>query len=343
VANILLTTKCTRSCPYCFAEKEMRDSSHDEHMSWENLIYIADFLHACGEPRISLLGGEPTLHPDFVDYVLYLVERNFHVTVFSNGIMSPPRLEELKTHLTVVPGERLNFVCNLNNPIQTPADPDELLKIHHFLEVMGPWTTVGFTVYRIDYDLKFIFDLVNRYGMRHHLRLGIAHPVPGKESGFIRPHEIGAVIARLYSFRHLFDRFRVKPGLDCGFPLCAFTDEQLGWLRRLTPEIRFGCGPAIDISPDMSVYCCFPFSNFRRRSIFEFDSMKQIIDYYSEMQSQFRVEQSGIYEACDGCVHHEEKNCSGGGICQLLNRFVNEAPVRMPGIENELAKYRMSV
>ena len=318
----------------------MASSQNGERMSWENLIYIADFLHSSGDKRVSLLGGEPTLHPDFVDYVLYLIERNFDVTVFSNGIMSSSRLEEMKTHLAVIPGERLGFVCNLNDPVQTPAEPEEMRKVQRFLEAMGPWTTAGFNIYRLDFDLEFIFDLVGRYGMRRTMRLGLTHPIPGKESGFIRPHEIGAVIGRLYSYQQLFDRFRIKPGLDCGFPLCAFSDEQLGWLRRLVEDVRFGCGPAIDISPDMSVYCCFPFSNFRRKSLFEFDSAEQIVEYYQKMQSQLRQELPGIYEACDGCVHRQEKLCSGGGICQLLYRLVGEAPVRMPELDHELINYR---
>jgi sulfatase maturation enzyme AslB (radical SAM superfamily) len=338
MANILLTSKCTRSCPYCFAEKEMAGST-GERMSWENLIYITDFLQASGEKSISLLGGEPTLHANFVDYVLYLIERNFNICVFTNGIMSEQRLDEIKEHLTSLPFDRLTFVCNLNNPEQTPAPPEHTRKIDEFLSFMGPWAQPGFNIYRLDFDLEFIFDFVNRYGMKRSLRIGITHPVPGTNGMHIKPHEIKTVINRLCSFKPLFDKFRVKPGPDCGFPICKFDDEQLGWLHRLSgSDFKFGCGPAIDITPDMSVYACFPLSKIHRKSIYEFDTIQQVGEFYSKMLEQIRVEIPGIYAECDGCIHRIEGACSGGGACQLFNRFMGEAVIRLPEIESEIKK-----
>lgn len=341
MANVLLTSKCNRSCPYCFAEKEMAGSPPGQVMSWANLIYIADFLHASGERRVSLLGGEPTLHADFVDFVLYLVERNFDVTVFTNGILSRSKLSAFKTHLTGIPRDRLQFVCNLNDPEQTPAPRQVSKRIEAFLALMGPWTSPGFNIYRTDFNLAFLFDLVNRYGMKRDLRLGITHPLPGASSAYIRPDEMGVVAKRLYDHRELFERLRIRPGLDCGFPLCQFSDEQLGWLYRQCEDVHFGCGPAVDISPDMNVYCCFPFSQVHKRSIFEFDSLNEITDYYTQILHKFREELPGIYRECDGCIHLENRKCDGGGACQILNRLVDEAPVRLPDIESELHKIRM--
>lgn len=339
--NILLTTICNRRCPYCFAKIEMDDATVKE-MSWENLVYIADFLIKSREKKVSLLGGEPTLHPDFVDYVCYLNERGFDVCIFTNGIVSDDRLREIKENLSGMPPERLSFVCNLNNPEQTPASDEEIRKIHNFLAVMGPWVGAGFNIYRLDFKLDFLFDLVMRYGMRRTLRLGMTHPVPGHGNGYIQPEDIGKTIDRLYSYKPIMERLRIRPGLDCGFPICKFNDEQLGWLYRLSRHAKFECGPAIDITPDMSVYSCFPLSQFHRKSIFDFDDLKQVTDYYSKIGDQIRVELPGIYDACDGCIQREEGICSGGGVCQLLNKFVGEATIRMPEIENELHKNHMS-
>ncbi|MEE9213745.1 MAG: radical SAM protein [Thermodesulfobacteriota bacterium] len=341
MANILLTTQCNRSCPYCFAKREMSDSASDNLMSWENLIYIADFLKASERWRVSLLGGEPTSHPECVDFILYLLERGFDITVFTNGMLNPSRLEEFKHYLIEVRVERLTFVCNLNDPIQTPASKKEAERIQSFLSLMGPWVSPGFNIYRLDFTLDFLFDCINRFGMKRHLRLGITHPIPGKRNGFIRTEDIGQVIKRLYSYRHLFDTFRVSPGLDCGFPICKFNDEELGWLHRFRGSFQFTCGPAVDISPDMSVYYCFPLSNYHRKSLFEFDSMRQIDDYFLQLRDQIKTEIPGIYNECDGCRHKEDGICSGGGLCQVLNRFIDEAPVRIPEIEHELAKNRL--
>ena len=343
MANILLTNKCNRSCPYCFAKREMEESSEEDILSWENLIYIADFLKRSGQNRVSLLGGEPTIHPQFVDFVLYLLERGFDVTVFTNGILSPTRLAECREYLTKVRLDRLSFVCNLNDPVQTPAPPNESLRLQEFLSEMGPWASPGFNIYRLDFKLEFLFDHINRYGMKRNIRLGVAHPVPGKESGYIKPSGMRKVIRRLYAYRPLFDANRVSPGLDCGFPICKFTDRELGWLGRFPNPSHFSCGPAFDITPDMSVYHCFPLSNYKRRSLFEFDSMDQLFEHFAQLRQEVKSEIPGIFDECDACRYQESGVCSGGGLCQVLNRMVGEAPVRIAEVEHELAKSRMPV
>jgi hypothetical protein len=340
MANILLTTKCNRSCPYCFAENEMADSS-GERLAWENLVYVADFLLANGQRNVSLLGGEPTLHPQCVDFIRYLLDRGFGVTVFSNGILSPARLGEFQRYLAAAPIDRLNIVCNLNDPLHTHPPAHETERLADFLSAMGPWTTAGFNIYRLDFDLDFIFDQIARYGMKRHLRIGITHPIPGQGNSFIKPQDIRTVVARLFSFRPLFDAYRIRPGVDCGFPLCAFTDEELGWLHRFPGISRFSCSPALDISPDMSVYHCFPLSNYKRRSLFEFDSLAEINAHFVRLRDEIRCEVAGIYEQCDGCRHQEDGVCAGGGLCQILGRFIAEAPIRLPGIVNEISKYRL--
>jgi len=320
----------------------METTTPADVMSWENLIYLADFLQGSGERHVSLLGGEPTLHPDFVDMVLYLVERRFNVTVFTSGIMSPARLDEVGRLLSKLSPERLTFVCNLNDPTQTPALPEEAAKVHAFLSLMGPWSMPGFNIYRPDFSLGFLFELINRFGMKRQIRLGIAHPVPEMGQNLIPPQDIRAAISRVLEHRSEFDRFRVKPGLDCGFPLCGFSDHQLGWLFRSSGRVVCGCAPAIDITPDMSIYSCFPLSRFHRRSIFEFDTLREAREYFMRQHDRIRNEVAGIYRECDGCVHREEGRCAGGGACQLMIRFADEARVRMEDIESELPKPGLS-
>ena len=113
MANILLTEKCVRACPYCFAKEYLRESK-ENILSWENLIYIADLSASSHEKKLSLLGGEPTLHPDFIDFVLYLHQRKFKINIFTNGIMSTEKLNTAKEFLLKIPVEDLSFVCNYN-------------------------------------------------------------------------------------------------------------------------------------------------------------------------------------------------------------------------------------
>jgi MoaA/NifB/PqqE/SkfB family radical SAM enzyme len=338
MANLLLTNRCVRSCPYCFARRELLPAGRGDFVAWEDVVFVADFLARSGESHLSLLGGEPLLHPDFVDLVLYLRERGLGLTVFTSGVAPEATLRDLEAHLAGMDPAELQIVCNLNDPEQTPPGRGEQARLERFLSVFGPQVMPGFTVYRPDFELEFLFDLIGRFGLRRQVRLGLAHPVPGAKSRHLRPEQYREAAARLCSYRPLFERLRVKPGFDCGFVQCLFTDEQLGWLERLRGEAAsFECGAAIDIAPDMSLYACFPLSRFHRRSLYEFDTLQDVAQFYDRLRDDLHAELPGVFDECDGCVHRQEGACSGGGSCHLLCRLMGEASVRLPEIDRALA------
>jgi len=330
MANVLLTEKCVRACPYCFAKKQM-DTSAFAELSWDNLIYIADFLEISHEQKISLLGGEPTLHPHFVDFTTYLLERNFHVNVFTSGIMSDQKLMECQQFLSGFPPEKLSFTCNMNHP--DISSPNETERINKFLSVFGHLTTPGYNIYQADFDIEFIFQTINNYNLRRHLRVGLAQPIPGEINRYVQIDDLKKMAKKFAGYFDLFERFNIIPGFDCGVPMCLFTDEELGKLFKLNKgRLSFGCGPAIDIGPDMMVWSCFPLSNFHKRSLFEFNSLQEIGNFYNNLHAKIRTEIGGIFEECDNCPQRYNELCMGGCIAHSLNHFKNEATVRFKEI-----------
>jgi len=327
MANVLLTQRCVRSCPYCFARKHMGESSPDDLLSWEDLMYVADFLEGSGERHISLLGGEPTLHTRFVDYVLYLIERRMHVNVFTNGIMSKERLSDAQQSLSHLSPEQLSFVCNLNHPSMSSAV--EIERINAFLDAFGTNTSLGYNIFQPKFDLQFLFDTINRFGLKRHVRLGLAHPIPGETNTCVAIDAMPAMAACLLSHLSQFQSMRVSPGFDCGFPLCVFTDEQLGMLFKLNNgRLSFGCGPAFDIGPDLSVWSCFPLSQYHKKSLYDFNTLGEIGEYYKGLHSKVRMEAGGLYERCDCCRYREAELCMGGCLAHILSWLHNEEPVR---------------
>ena len=328
--NVLLTNHCVRSCPYCFAKKYMSEEKTDDFLSWENLIYIADFLQAAGDNRFSLLGGEPTLHPDFNDFVLYLLERNFHVHVFTSGVMEGEKLQDSVFLFKDLPIERLSFTCNINDPQKTGTSLAETESIKCFLRSFAPRIVPGFNIYRKDFDLNFLFKYINEFGLQRNVRIGIAHPIPRKRNRFISVEDIGDITERLFSYIPMFERFRVKPGFDCGFPLCRMSDAHLAWIYRYTGgKSQFECGPVIDIGPDMSVWPCFPLASFHKKSLFEFNTLQEVLDYYRRIHDVVRTEVGGIFEDCDDCQLREDGICHGGCIAHSVTKFQEEAPIRL--------------
>ena len=154
MANVLLTEVCVRSCPYCFAKQFMEDVKGQSFITKENLIYIADFLEKSGINEISLLGGEPLLHPEAAAFIEYLIARGFSVVVFTSGIIVNKRFDFFTNKIISLSEEhkkKLTFMVNVNEPRLSPQA--ELTKVHKFLTSLHEFCSLSFNIYRLDFNV----------------------------------------------------------------------------------------------------------------------------------------------------------------------------------------------
>lgn len=88
-----ITRKCNLYCVHCYANS----SPHLEHgqMSlnrWKEIMTEASQL---GVRNIQFIGGEPTIHPNFVNLIQHAVKLGFSIEVFSNLIHVTENLWDL--------------------------------------------------------------------------------------------------------------------------------------------------------------------------------------------------------------------------------------------------------
>lgn len=91
---IFITGKCNLNCPYCFSAElqpqEMSLTDFDEILQWAKYNQVT---------KISLCGGEPTIHSHF-DKILQLIEKYGFKTYFaSNFIFDCTSLENFNTNV----------------------------------------------------------------------------------------------------------------------------------------------------------------------------------------------------------------------------------------------------
>lgn len=305
----------------------MHDAPPEDILKWEDLIYIVDFFQSGGDNNISLLGGEPMLHPDIVDYILYIIGRGMHVTVFTSGIASDRILNHCIEKLTQVDPQLLTFVVNYNDPSTSSFADNEA--INKFFTNLSQFITLSINVYKLKFDYTFAVNAINKYGLQRHIRLGLAHPIPGKKNMCIKPEELRQMATELMNFLPKFEAFDIHVGFDCGMPMCIFTDSELGLLyKHMLGRISFGCGPAIDIGPDLETWACFPLSGYGKKSLLEFSSPAELVNHFTSIHHSARTEVGGIFENCDSCQHRMKGLCSGGCLSHSLNKFINEAHIR---------------
>src|SRR5256885_2206740 len=80
-AQLIVTRRCNLSCGYC-----SEYDNFSEPVPVEDLKRRIDSLHRLGSANITLLGGEPLMHPDIAEIVVYAGQKS-NVSLVTNGFL----------------------------------------------------------------------------------------------------------------------------------------------------------------------------------------------------------------------------------------------------------------
>lgn len=81
--DVYITSQCNRRCSYCFLTSEFLASRTRMSIDAYRQIVHWSLRHGVGE--ITLLGGEPSLHPDFPKMVRVANDEGMQVRIVTNG------------------------------------------------------------------------------------------------------------------------------------------------------------------------------------------------------------------------------------------------------------------
>lgn len=95
--NWSITGKCNYNCKHCFMAKD--NEKLMKEFSWEEMLAALDEFDKCGIQTIELTGGEPMLHPHFMDLVREIHRRGMDIDVIlTNGaFITREILREIKS------------------------------------------------------------------------------------------------------------------------------------------------------------------------------------------------------------------------------------------------------
>lgn len=306
-ANIILTYRCPNRCRYCFSG-ETKDPQGSPDLEPEELEWYLDFLRRSNCGNVRLLGGEPFLHPRFPEYLGRILGLDWveHVTVFTSGFV-PESFD------TLLEDPRLNLVVNVNEPCDYPGSRFEYLAgVLRRLAARPVAMTVGFNIYRMDFDGRSVVALAAELGCES-LRWSVAVPNLLANTQTLSRSERRAVMPRVLEFLEEVRRQDLLPVMDCPLEPCDFSVEQLGRFARLCPADvpRLGrCCPVIDLGPGSCAYRCFAVGSAARLVARDFETLQDLDGRFGEIFDAFRV----MYplEECAGCDELGSTRCLGG-------------------------------
>lgn len=319
MANVLLTTYCNRNCRYCFARSKVNlENDHGDasrNMSFEDLEKIIAFYKSSLLDRFVILGGEPTLHPEFprmIDRVLE--EKTFEsVVIFSNGLMPERALNYLENNKD----PRLAVAMNLN--CEADHTPAQWRQVNHTMKSLGRMIGLGINIFSPGQDPEYIINAISEYNLCSHVRVGLTHPIVGADNAYAREEDFPEIAEDLIVFAELAYRNGVNYSFDCGFPFCMFTLDQHRELLRFGIKFRSICNPIIDIGPDLSLWRCFPLLNDIAGHLDDFETRKAVLSHFDKKYKSFST--MGTLLECPECVYRRNQLCSGGCLARTYISF----------------------
>ena len=314
MANISLTATCNRACSFCFAADAMdARGPSNKYMPLDRFESALDFLVRSHIPEARLLGGEPTIHPNFEAIVDRVLARGLRLLVFSGGLIPEKALRKLER----VPPAELAVLLNVIPP--ATGKPQELARQEEVFRRLGDRIILGVTIDSPAVQIGFLLDLIERYGLARSVRLGLAHPTLNGSNSYLHPRHYPEVGRRVTEFGLLAQEHGVRLDFDCGWVPCMFPDGALAALGKTSDEVGLRCNPILDLLPDGQVISCYPLATHETAALGPDRDAQGMRVHFSRRQEPDR--RFMLYRECESCSWRERGECTGGCLSASLGRL----------------------
>lgn len=319
--NIMINKVCNLKCPYCFANEFVNCESEDNpnNMTLENFKKALDFsLYNNPNERIGIIGGEPTLHPKFSEFMEILIsdDRVKNVVLFTNGV-------NLRKYANYIANPKMHVLVNLNSPndIGEMAFNKSIESLDYLINdlYLTSKISIGINMYKENFDYTYMIDTLKRFNLRN-VRTSISVPNTDELRSLSSLEYFLKIKPRVMEFFKECLKINVSPRFDCNLlPLCLVNDEEKELFLKfkdLDSKSNLLCGPTcnpiVDILPNLKAVRCFGCSNLKDEvSIEDFSNLKDLHMYFSKTIDH-KLSDKVADSLCNDCYKHKTLQCTGG-------------------------------
>lgn len=324
MANLMITKQCNLHCPYCFANEFVNKET--DLMSMETFEKCLHFLAGNPEERIGLIGGEPTLHPQFRQFLVRLINSPFrNICLFTNGILLDRYFTELRNGKFII-------LINLNSPdVVCKATYKKIIdNIDQMINHLYMWDQVGIglNIYDPEMNVEYLYDVLKQFRFKR-VRLSVAVPnltadrtVDPLEYFHKMKKKVCEIILELL-------KINVAPFFDCNYlPNCIFTEEDYELFRQYPEVLKRSnltwdtaiCAPVLDILPDLRVVRCFAVSDFYKAYLTDYQNIQELKRHLSSEVDALAYQILPSAE-CKSCHEYLAGKCSCGCYAYRLKKM----------------------
>lgn len=334
MAKVVLTDKCNLKCPYCIASDYVNQHGPG-FITKDAFLEIIKFI-AKTDSSIGFFGGEPTIHPQFLEFVdLALGTTNKGITIFTNGTT-------LKDWYRVLLDNRVGLLVNVNSKKDTGVKFFEDLKEGLTLVNNVKATSrvkLGLNIFEEDQDFSDFWEAWECCP-NPSIRLGVVCPNDDSK----RSENIIQYYKRIAPTMMKFLRECVSRGAmfefdGNSFPICSLSEEDKNefefaandFVNKTGILIRnkiYGssCYPTPVVRQDKSVMRCLGMSDALTSTINDFEDMQEVERYFYQNIDKVMMH-IPFSEECTSCELWYQGECYGGCLGFQKNKFIEARKV----------------
>jgi MoaA/NifB/PqqE/SkfB family radical SAM enzyme len=310
--NIILTYKCNLGCEYCY-EKGAKLNYGD--IPFDNFEKILKWLRKNKRDRIILLGGEPTLHPNFIDLLKISESNKMRVAILTNLLFNEKIIKAIIDYKGY-----LILQANINNPYTYKDDSYDLVyanlkRLHNGKRNL----VLRYNMYKDNHDFGNIVKIAKETKW------------PIRFSAVNNPVSCESAAKKNENFREMYPKDKITDFLDtCNrekvaivfarpVPKCIFKREEIEKYKK--NAIKFKCYVGKDgdytarliVNPDLSVMGCYGVP-IRGPELTSFKDIGELSDYYKG--HYIRLRKIPLAPECLSCQDYLNDICQGGCLSE---------------------------
>lgn len=267
--NLAINGTCAKGCSFCFTKEDARLKHVLGEMSIKKVGELLDHFDIKGaNEEVTILGGEPTQHSNFIGIIDYIISRGHKINLVSNLLFGTKTLEYIVSNIQhirwILPnGAELNeknritlFRKNYLSLYTAYANTwsfNENSRLFIAITLSSDWKERKMYEY-----IKWLYGELG--GKLNAIRLGV--DLTG--TYMINNKELGDEITKILKFAKYNN---VQVVSDCQVPPCmwegknkqSIIENSMGFATFKVPGYETICGfMPLDIFPDGSSIHCYP-------------------------------------------------------------------------------------
>ena len=322
-----LTTNrnCNNNCNWCYAKKTL---SSNAKMDFDQAKVAVDELRRRDVKKIVLIGGEPTIYPNFIELVDYIHKSGIKVSVASNGKLFSDMNLAMKVKEAGISHVDISIKATTEEEYFNNTHTNGLesvVKGYHNLQVAGVNVSAS---YVITDDNKESFDKLIDFLKTNKISsifLQFIKPTLGigEHDEIMRMDDMGKFVTYIYNRMKCEE---INYSIEISFPICLVEENVWNSLveeKRVANCCHVPKGTGINFDEKFRVIPCNHFGEFPFSSDpIDFSDPCAIDKLYSTKRvKKFRaLTRMYLTEKCRTC---DKWNICGGGC---FTRWLSENP-----------------